>query len=311
MIGQLGEGAPPGTGQVRRAPLLTSSRPAGADRSPRRSYRPHRGGVARWPVCMSEQGRWPAPRISSMSTLWWAPTTTVRPRWMTRLNRWCSGPPGTAARAWTARSTRPTSWRSPRRSWSIALPPGSTARSTSDGTPTRCPSRHSARHWRSSPPPGWRCAWMPGTHRRRLRRSPTRSCGTTARVPAKACAPRDPAWPMASWSPPRTTPRATVASSTTHRTAAQPVRMRPPRSRRGRTSCCAPASRRWPGPRTNGHSTHRTWPSTTICSPMWTIWTRCWTWTRSARLGCASVRTRWAGRRWSTGRRSPTATTWT
>ena len=77
-------------------------------------------------------------------------------------------------------------------------------------------------------------------------------------------------WPTASWSPPRTTPRATAASSTTRPTAAPPTPTRPRSSPPAPTSCCAPASRGSAGSRSPGRGPRRrrttsSAPTSTTC----------------------------------------------
>ena len=151
--------------------------------------------------------------VSHLVTTYFA----VRPDPEDPASRSRSARPGTAARAWTPRSTRRTSWPPPRRSASTARARATTARCSSAATRTASPSRPGSARSRSSSPTTSPCSSTPRTGSRRPRPCRTRSCDPTA------AARRAPAWPTASWSRRRTTRPATAGSSTTRRTAARPT----------------------------------------------------------------------------------------
>ena len=150
-------------------------------------------------------------------------------------SRSASGPAGTADHPCAARSPRRTSWRSPRRSATIATRRPSRARSTWARTRTRSRGPRNgprSRCWRQTT---WRPSSSATTASRRRRRSPTPSSSITAGAMT--------GWPTASWSRPRTIRRRTAASSTIRPMAGRPIPMSPGGSRIAPTRCCATAMR--------------------------------------------------------------------
>ena len=150
-------------------------------------------------------------------------------------SRSASGPAGTADHPCAARSPRRTSWRSPRRSATIATRRPSPARSTWARTRTRSRGPRSGPRSRCWRPTTWRPSSSATTASRRRRRSPTPSSSITAGAMT--------GWPTASSSRPRTIRRRTAASSTTRPTAGRPTPMSPGGSRIEPTRCCATAMR--------------------------------------------------------------------
>ena len=82
--------------------------------------------------------------------------SSAAPIWATPISWSASARADTVARRCTARSPRPTSWPSPRRSATIAAARARMVRSTWARTRTRCPARRSARRWKFWRPTAWR-----------------------------------------------------------------------------------------------------------------------------------------------------------
>ena len=213
-----------------------------------------------------------------------------------------SAPPATAARASTPPSTRTTSSPPPRPSASTGRRRATTGRCSSAATPTRCPSRR-------GPPALEVLAANDVTvlHRRRRRlHARPRRCRHAIlqanRGQARA------GWPTASSSRPRTTRRATAASSTTRPTAARPTPTPPAwiadraneLLRAGLDGVRRIPLRPRPGRRRDAATTSSAATSTTCRT--------CSTSTPSGTPGCASAPTRWAAPASTTGARSPSGT---
>ena len=196
-----------------------------------------------------------------------------RPTSTTRGSASPSAPAATAGPPRTARSTRRTSWPSPRRSANTARARASPGRSSWARTRTPPRRRRSARRWRCWPPTASRRASRPTRRTRRRRRCRARSSRSTRAGNAGLA---DGIVITPSHNPP-----ATAASSTTRPTAAPPTATSPTAIEERANELLADGAGRPAHPLRRAR---RTAP-TTACTT-------------------SSRRTSMTSRRWSTSRRS-------